>query len=147
MISIDTNLLFHACNADSPDHEAALQFVTENSSNRQCVISELVLVELYRLLRNPVVLTRPLPAPDAASVIQSFRHHPNWAITGFPPLSSKSIHDRLWAVAALPGFAYRRIYDARLALSLQHFGVTDFATANVKDFDGLGFNRVWNPLD
>jgi len=25
-------------------------------------------------------------------------------------------------------------------------GVTEFATANLKDFFGLGFDRVWNPL-
>jgi hypothetical protein len=25
-------------------------------------------------------------------------------------------------------------------------GVEDLATANVKDFEGLGFRRVWNPL-
>ena len=25
-------------------------------------------------------------------------------------------------------------------------GVTEFATVNVKDFDGLGFRKVWNPL-
>jgi len=26
-------------------------------------------------------------------------------------------------------------------------GVTEFATLNVKDFQGLGFQRVWNPLE
>ena len=26
------------------------------------------------------------------------------------------------------------------------YGVTDFATANIKDFADLGFGRVWNPL-
>jgi hypothetical protein len=25
-------------------------------------------------------------------------------------------------------------------------GVTRFATANMKDFQGLGFDQVWNPL-
>jgi hypothetical protein len=25
-------------------------------------------------------------------------------------------------------------------------GVEDLATAHVKDFEGLGFRRVWNPL-
>ena len=25
-------------------------------------------------------------------------------------------------------------------------GVTEFAMANVKDFEGLGFRKVWNPL-
>jgi hypothetical protein len=26
-------------------------------------------------------------------------------------------------------------------------GVREFATANVKDFTDVGFDRVWNPLD
>jgi hypothetical protein len=25
-------------------------------------------------------------------------------------------------------------------------GVTEFATVKVKDFEGLGFRKVWNPL-
>ena len=25
-------------------------------------------------------------------------------------------------------------------------GVTEFATVNVKDFEGTGFRRVWSPL-
>jgi hypothetical protein len=25
-------------------------------------------------------------------------------------------------------------------------GVTEFATVNVKDYEGLGFRKVWNPL-
>jgi hypothetical protein len=32
-------------------------------------------------------------------------------------------------------------------LTLRRQGVTDFATANVKDFKGFGFRRVWNPLE
>ena len=43
-------------------------------------------------------------------------------------------------------FARRRIFDARLALTLRQGGVTHFATANVKDFEGWGFEKVWNPL-
>ena len=52
-----------------------------------------------------------------------------------------------WAHGTRSGF--RRIIDARLALTLRHHGVTDFATANAnaKDFAGFGFERVWNPLD
>ncbi len=47
---------------------------------------------------------------------------------------------------ALAGVAYRRIYDARLALTLRQHGVTEFATTNTRDFDGFGFTRVFNPL-
>lgn len=35
---------------------------------------------------------------------------------------------------------------ARPALMLRHPGVTEFATANVKDFEGFDFTRVWNAL-
>jgi len=51
------------------------------------------------------------------------------------------------AAAAAPGFARRRVFDARLGLTLLHHGVTEFATANVKDFAGLGFQRVFSPLE
>ena len=47
---------------------------------------------------------------------------------------------------ATPNFAFRRIIDVRLAATLRHFEVTQFATTNVKDFRGLGFSKVWNPL-
>lgn len=46
----------------------------------------------------------------------------------------------------IPDFAFRRLYDARSALTLTAQGVTEFATVNAKDYEGLGFRRVWNPL-
>lgn len=36
-----------------------------------------------------------------------------------------------------------RLYDVRLALTLRHQGVTEFATKNVKDFQGFGLKRVF----
>jgi predicted nucleic acid-binding protein len=65
---------------------------------------------------------------------------------GFPNTGSAELHDELWRIASQVEFAYRRIFDARLALTMRHHGVTEFATANVKDFQGFGFARVWNPL-
>jgi hypothetical protein len=43
-------------------------------------------------------------------------------------------------------FAFRRLHDARSALIMTAQGVTEFATVNVKDFEELGFRKVWNPL-
>jgi len=108
-------------------------------------LSEFVLTEFYLLLRNPTILKKPLSAPDAVKVVQSYRQHPRWKIFGFPP-SSREVHAGLWQYAATPGIARRRIYDARIALTLRAFGVTEFATANMKDFEGFGFAKVWNPL-
>ena len=38
------------------------------------------------------------------------------------------------------------MFDARLALTLRHHGVTEFATRNEAHFTHFGFTRVWNPL-
>jgi len=53
----------------------------------------------------------------------------------------------VWRRAAGKDFALRRIIDARLALTLLHHGVTEFATTNKRDFANFGFSRVWDPLE
>lgn len=145
MISIDANILLYSYCAESPFHAAAKAFLEELSGSEHVTLSEFILTEFYLLLRNPAVLVRPLEAPQAAEVISSFRKHPNWKTVGFSP-RSRELHDELWKRAAEPGFARRRIYDARTALGLRAFGVTDFATPNLKHFQDFGFRKVWNPL-
>lgn len=145
MLSIDANILLYAFCEAAPEHERALAFITAESAHERVALSEFVLAELYLLLRNPAVLKKPLTAPDAVGVVQRYRHHPRWKVLGFPP-SSRELHDTLWQQAATAGFARRRIDDTRTALSLRAFGVTQLATANVRDFEDFGFERVWNPL-
>lgn len=145
MLSIDTNLLLHAFNEDSPDHVAALAWLDPLHQQEEVAISEFILAELYRLLRNPAILKQPLSPDEAVEVIQTYRSHPRWRLIGFPH-ESRMLHDSLWEMARRKDFAFRRLYDARAALTMTAQGVTDFATANVKDFEGLGFRRVWNPL-
>ncbi len=56
------------------------------------------------------------------------------------------MHDALWNMARQRDFAFRRLDDARSALTMTAQGLTEFATVNVKDYEGFGFRRVWNPL-
>lgn len=144
MISFDTNILFHALQADSPRHQLARGFLDSLQDDDRVALSELVLVEVYGLLRNPAVSQRPLDPASAVEVISTLRRHPRWRLLSWPQ-AGRDLHDRLWRFATQPGFAFRRIYDARLALTLLDQGVTEFATANVKDFKAMGFERVWNP--
>lgn len=146
MTSFDTNILLYAFSRASPCHDRARVFLEDLTPHDDVAVSELVLVELYTLLRNPAVLLRPLSAAAAVEVVQSYRRHPRWMLVGFDT-DSTTLHDELWRLAANARFARRRIYDARLALSLRRQGVTEFATANVKDFSGLGFDRVWSPVE
>ncbi len=141
MVSIDTNILLYALCERVEDHERARAFLNRWIHSADFALSELVLAELYQLLRNPIVSGRDVSAKEAVDVIQRFRKNPKWLLVENAP-----VMDQVWSKAAEKGFARRRLFDVRLAMTLRHHGVTRFATANVKDFEGLGFDRVWNPL-
>lgn len=142
MIGVDTNLLFAWLNRDHAWHVAAADWFRSQSPHPNLVLCELCLIELYALLRNPSVVRQPLDAGAALGVIQRLRSHPQWELVDYPG----GLMNRVWPQAGADGFARRRIYDLRLAMTFRHHGVEDLATANVKDFEGLGFRRVWNPL-
>ena len=142
---MDTNILLYAYNEASPWHDAAYAWMSSIQQNEDVAISEFILAEFYGLLRNPSVLKHPLTAEEAVEVIQTYRNHPRWRLIGFPT-ESRQLHDALWQKATAKTFAFRRLYDTRSALSMIAQGVTEFATVNVKDFEGVGFRRVWSPL-
>jgi len=146
MIAIDANILLYAYVEAAPEHARARAFLQKHAHDDGVAVSEFTLAELYLLLRNPSVLEKPLTAAAATQIIQAYRHHPRWKIPGFPP-SSRSVHDQLWSLAKSSQFARRRLFDVRTAITLMACGVDAFATANVKDFQNLGFKRVWNPLE
>ena len=146
MISFDTNLLLYSLNRDCSEYnDARAFFASLPAAPGTVVLCELVLVKLYVLLRNPAVLKNPLEPSDAASIIQTLRQHPAWALIDFPGGAS-GIMEEVWRIAAQPDIGRRVIFDARLALTLKHHGVTEFATRNDSHFSGFGFSRVWNPL-
>jgi toxin-antitoxin system PIN domain toxin len=141
MLSVDTNILVYALDEESQHHTKARDFLAAHSDDTEMAICELVLVELYLHLRNPAVFRRPCTEVEAVSICQQFRSAPHWRL-----IENGEVMDGVWRFAAKPGFARRRIIDARLALTLRCHGVTEFATANTRDFDAFGFDRVWNPL-
>jgi toxin-antitoxin system PIN domain toxin len=147
MISIDSNILLYASLADSVWHHRAVAFLKEHSQRSDVAVSEFFLVEFYRLLRNPAIFKRPYAGAEAVSAVEAYRHHPSWILIGFPDKDSRKLHDQMWQAASKDDFAFRRIFDLRAALTLLQAGVTEFATGNVKDFEGFGFARVWNPLE
>lgn len=145
MIAFDTNIAFAAINTDLSQHNHAKAFIDSLATRTDVIVSELMLLELFVLLRNPVVSVKPLSAKVAASVCESFRLNLNWQCVGLPP-ENRRFHDAFWKTLASQEFARRRAYDIRLASSLIDQGATEFATVNLKDFKDLGFARVWSPL-
>lgn len=143
MIAADTNLFLYASNAQSSRHRAAKDFFTKYSTEPEFVVCELVLVEIYMQLRNPAVLQKPLSSADAAAFCNSLKCHPYWQHLDYSSEVSKKLWD--WAGKTRAGF--RKIIDARLALTLINGGVRRFATVNTKDFQEFGFDEVWNPCE
>jgi toxin-antitoxin system PIN domain toxin len=142
MIVCDTNILFPALEVSHPIHAPARAWLESMVTERQFALCELVLVEVYTLLRNPVVCSQPLPAEEAVGKIDNLRRNPSWLVLDYP---GPGMMEEVWKHARTSD-SVRRIYDIRLALTLRHYQVTDFATANEKHFQGFGFSRVWNPL-
>lgn len=141
MLSIDTNILLYAQNQDCAEHWAASKFLQDCADRDDVAICELVLMELYQLLRNPVVLEHPLAPLEAVEVCQDFRSNPRWAL-----IESAPVMNQVWAFAARSEIARRRVFDARIAFTLRHHGVRAFATRNLKHFEGFGFDNVWDPI-
>lgn len=128
-------------NLDCPENQAAVDFISSLKTHKDVVLCELVLVELYLLLRNPVVIPNPLSARQAANACMGWRSNPNWKLVESAPVMST-----VWQHAQKKNFPRRRIIDARLAFTLLHHGVEEFATRNEKDFQNFGFKRVFNPI-
>ena len=141
MISFDTNIFLYSLNPRSKWHRKAVDILEKSLAEDRVVITDYVLVELYNLLRNPTVMKNPLSAKAAAEITRQYLKYPTVTRAENAP-----VMDEVWNMADQPGFARRRIFDVRLALTLRHHGVNRFATANAKDFQGLGFDKVWNPL-
>ena len=142
MIVCDTNLLFPALEISHASHGPARAWLESMVMNPDFALCELVLIEVYTLLRNPVVCTNPLTADEAVRKIDNLRQNPSWLVLDYP---GPGLMSEIWQHARTSDSA-RHIYDIRLALTLRHYNVTDFATANGKHFQGFGFSKVWNPL-
>lgn len=144
-LSIDTNVLVAAIDDRNLSFERARRFIRQLEGRSDVVLSELMLVELYGLLRNPTVMQDVMSSAQAVAAIEAFRNHPRWQVVGIPQ-PSRQFHDKFWARLGEASFARRRAYDWRMALSLVEQGVDEFTTVNLDDFAGFGFRRVWNPL-
>lgn len=143
MITADTNLFIHAADPDSQHHAKAREFFAELASQEdEFVVCELVLVELYMQLRNGAVFVKPYTAREAAEYCLAMKANPLWRCVDY----DLKVSSHLWKWATETKAGFRQIIDARLALTLRHHGVTKFATANVRDFQSFGFEKVWNPL-
>lgn len=144
MNSLDTNILVYAANEDCDEHAKANQLVNDALlAPRDWIIAEQVLFEYYKALRHPRILSKPLSAPAAAAQVQFLREKSGFMICCYEMFLWNRVFDHL----SRQDFPYQRTHDQILAQTLLHNGVKTFHTRNTKDFVGIGFERVINPID
>jgi predicted nucleic acid-binding protein len=84
VITCDTNIVFPGLEASHPDHVEARKFLEGKSNDEEFCLCELVLMEVYTLLRNPVTSRSPLSAAEATRKIQNLRENPAWGLLDYP---------------------------------------------------------------
>ncbi len=144
MKSGDTNLLLYAMNRGCAEHAAAKAWLDAALGEpREWIFADQVLFELYRLLRHPKVMAKPLSAKAAVAQIAWFREETGFLHCGYEEARWAGV---LRAVAAQGERSGLLVYDAVLAETLRAQGVGRFYTRNMSDFVGFGFFEVVNPL-
>ena len=144
MNSGDTNLLLYAMNRGCAEHAAARVWLEAAMVEpRAWIFADQVLFELYRLLRHPKVMARPLSAAAALAQIAWFREDTGFLHCGYDESRWAGV---VQAVASQGERGGLLVHDAVLAETLRAQGVTRFHTRNVGDFVGFGFFEVVNPL-
>ena len=127
MMSFDTNLVVHAVNSDSPSHKAARKFLQTVGEQRNVVVCELMLVEVFLKLCNGRIFKRPMTTKQAGEYCETLRANQNWLL-----VESAPVMDEVWTWTQQRNFAFRRLIDIRLGLTLRYHDVTKFATTNTK---------------
>jgi len=144
MNSLDTNILVYAINADCVEHEKAKAVYAEMlAAPHDWILSDQVLFEFYRILRNPKALGNPLSHEGALNQIVFLREKTGvlhctyevsfWGnfLSGFSKNAKTATH----------------VFDHILGVTLLSNGVDTFYTRNTKDFEQFGFPRITNPID
>ncbi|NOY00002.1 MAG: PIN domain-containing protein [Verrucomicrobia bacterium] len=144
MNSLDTNILVYAINVDCSEHEKAKAvYASMLDAPADWILSDQVLFEFYRIMRNPKVISLPLSHAAALDQIVFLREETgvlhcsyetsfwNDFLSDFKKNEKKSSH----------------IFDRILGVTLLKNKVETFYTRNTKDFTEFGFQTLLNPID
>ncbi|MGJ3241622.1 MAG: TA system VapC family ribonuclease toxin [Opitutales bacterium] len=145
MKSGDTNLLLYAMNRGCAEHAVAKRWLERALAEpREWIFADQVLFELYRLLRHPRVLAKPLMSTAALAQLQWFREDTGFLHCGYDESRWVGVME---AVANQGERSGLLIYDAVLAETLRSHGVVEFHTRNSRDFESFRCFKIVNPLD
>lgn len=140
---VDTNLLLYAANADAPENDAAVGFLTRAAASSEAwYLTEGICYEFLRVSTHPAVFPRPLSAVEALTFLDALLEQ-----DGFRLLAASRRHwETLRAVVAeLHHPAGNLFFDVRTAALMREHGVRKIYTAD-RDFLQFAGVEALDPL-
>lgn len=134
-IFLDTNVLVYAHDASSQHHTISADLLTAVFTGQfQAVIAEQNLLELYRILTNPVAMKgKSLSASQVKNLIEDTYLGGQFQII-YP---TQAVLHQVLELAVQKNITSAKIFDLRLAAIALSAQVKFLITFNIKDFTGI----------
>ncbi|MBW4579270.1 MAG: type II toxin-antitoxin system VapC family toxin [Tildeniella nuda ZEHNDER 1965/U140] len=144
-VFFDTNVLVYAHDQASVYHsDAASLLETAFQQGVQGIIAEQTIVELYRVLTNPVAMTgSPLTPSQANQLIAGTYLSGTFEIL-YPTLATIK---KTLELAVSRQITSAKIFDLRLSALASEAAIDYFATYNMRDFQGISDLPTMLPHD
>ena len=143
MFLLDTNVLVHAANADSPSHLTARNFLqTTRSSTAPWALAWSILYEFWRVVTHPRVLSTPLSRVQVRAFVRALIASGSLEILAETDRHAsffEKVLDELREPAA------NLAHDAHLVALMREHGISEICTLDT-DFHRFSGIRVIDPL-
>jgi len=142
MILMDTNVLLHAVNRDSPDHKTMLGVVEAYAGGIEpWAVSWGILYEYLRVATHPKVFPKPLTVDHAYGFVRDVLKSADAAIISETDFHETVFETSLKEVHRLSG---NLIHDFHIAVLMREHGLKEILTLD-SDFRAFPWIRIREP--
>jgi len=143
-ILLDTNILVHAYNKDSPNQKEAYTIVKKAMQGEidACLTAQ-VLYELFAVVTNPKRVEKTLSIKDAADLCTDL-----WECDEIEKIIPSEVTPiEVFKLVKFFSLCRAEIFDCNLVVIAKENGVDTICTENVDDFKCYSFVKTWNPFE
>jgi predicted nucleic acid-binding protein len=142
-IFFDTNVLVYAHDRASSYHANSISLITKVfEGNMHGIVAEQNIIELYRILTNPVAMRKKPLKPEQAQELLTGTYLSGVFEIVYP--TNSTIHQTL-GLAVTRNITSAKIFDLRIAALVLAIGVDHLATYNLSDYQNIEGLRATTP--
>lgn len=143
MVLVDTNVLVHAADIDSPFHEPCRDWCERQRGRPDAWYTTWpILYEFLRVTTHPRVLRKPLSARTAWEFVTALLASPGLAVLVPTQRHPDVAHEM---ISELPHLAGNLFHDAHTAILMREHGISRICTRDT-DFNRFSFLEVVDPV-